>query len=301
MFNPIGSKATVAVFAPLSEHIITGHESGKVALFETKSGEEVQSNEKAHNGQVTDLQLSTDGTYFVTSSKDKSARLHRTQDLVVLKTFTTNTPLNSASITPVRPYVILGGGQDAASVTTTSQRQGKFEARFWHRVFEEEVGRVRGHFGPLNTVAVHPSGKAFASGGEDGYIRLHWVRSSLPFFCSLSLSFSSGRLWLTALPSPWETLSRSSLTRATSEAGLSETSSPRRTKVSTSFYIAKLGRSRARGERIRQDREGVGGGSFLTLTEGFRCAFHISFHSPSARFGSVPTLARMCSPVRAVV
>ncbi|CED82811.1 wd40 repeat-like protein [Phaffia rhodozyma] len=177
-FNPIGSKATVAAFAPLSKNIITGHESGKVALFDVKSGEEVLSNEKAHAGTVTDLQLSNDGTYFVTSSKDKSARIHRTDDLLVLKTFPTNTPLNSASITPSRPYVILGGGQDAASVTTTSQRQGKFEARFWHRVFEEEVGRVRGHFGPLNTVAVHPSGKAFASGGEDGYIRLHWFDES---------------------------------------------------------------------------------------------------------------------------
>lgn len=46
---------------------------------------------------------------------------------------------------------MLGGGQEAMSVTTTSLRQGKFEARFWHRVFEEEVGRVKGHFGPLNT------------------------------------------------------------------------------------------------------------------------------------------------------
>jgi len=37
------------------------------------------------------------------------------------------------------------------SVTTTSLRQGKFETRFWHKVFEEEVGRVKGHFGPVNT------------------------------------------------------------------------------------------------------------------------------------------------------
>lgn len=36
-------------------------------------------------------------------------------------------------------------------VTTTSLRQGKFETRFWHKVFEEEVGRVKGHFGPINT------------------------------------------------------------------------------------------------------------------------------------------------------
>jgi len=37
------------------------------------------------------------------------------------------------------------------SVTTTSLRQGKFETRFWHKIFEEEVGRVKGHFGPVNT------------------------------------------------------------------------------------------------------------------------------------------------------
>jgi hypothetical protein len=37
------------------------------------------------------------------------------------------------------------------SVTTTSLRQGKFETRFWHKIFEEEVGRVKGHFGPINT------------------------------------------------------------------------------------------------------------------------------------------------------
>jgi len=38
------------------------------------------------------------------------------------------------------------------SVTTTSLRQGKFETRFWHKIFEEEVGRVKGHFGPVNTL-----------------------------------------------------------------------------------------------------------------------------------------------------
>ena len=58
-------------------------------------------------------------------------------------------------------------------VTTTSSRQGKFEARFYHRIFEDEIGRVKGHFGPLNTVAVHPQGVGYASGGEDGYVRVH--------------------------------------------------------------------------------------------------------------------------------
>jgi len=29
--------------------------------------------------------------------------------------------------------------------------------------------------GPINTLAVHPQGKAYASGAEDGFVRVHWV------------------------------------------------------------------------------------------------------------------------------
>ncbi|KAI5897030.1 WD40 repeat-like protein [Schizophyllum commune H4-8] len=173
MFNPIGSKATVCAFTNIPNVIVTGHESGKVAQFNVKTGEEIDNNERAHGDTITDLQLSKDRTYFITSSKDKSSRIHDTKSLMVIKTYTTETPLNSAALAPNKPYVLLGGGQDAMSVTTTSLRQGKFETRFWHKVFEEEVGRVKGHFGPINTLAVHPGGIGYASGGEDGFVRMH--------------------------------------------------------------------------------------------------------------------------------
>ncbi|KAG0704161.1 WD40-repeat-containing domain protein [Suillus ampliporus] len=178
MFNPIGSKATVCAFAHAPNLVLTGHESGKVALFDIATGTEVLNNERAHMDVVTDLQLSPDRSYFVTSSKDKTARLHDTKTLRVLKTFTTETPLNSASLAPNKPYVLVGGGQEAMQVTTTSLRQGKFETRFWHKVFEEEVGRVKGHFGPINTLAVHPAGTSYASGGEDGFVRVHHFEES---------------------------------------------------------------------------------------------------------------------------
>ena len=75
MFNPIGSKATVCAFSCVPNRVVTGHLSGKVAIFDYKSGEEVDNNERAHGDEVTDLQTSPDRTYFITSSKDKAARV----------------------------------------------------------------------------------------------------------------------------------------------------------------------------------------------------------------------------------
>ncbi|KAK6604919.1 eukaryotic translation initiation factor 3 subunit I [Botrytis cinerea] len=147
------SKATVAGWSYMSKYIIAGHEDGSVSQYDAKTGE-LLFNTQVHEPdlQVTDLQWSPDRTYFITASKDKTAK---------------------CIYHPKKDFVILGGGQAAMDVTTTSARQGKFEARFYHKIFEEEIGRVRGHFGPLNTVAVDPNGKGYASGGEDGYVRVH--------------------------------------------------------------------------------------------------------------------------------
>lgn len=168
------SKATVAGWSYLSKYIIAGHEDGSVSQYDAKSGEQLE-NVQAHelDLQINDIQFSADRTYFITASRDKTAKILSSRNLAVLKSFPTDTPLNTAAITPKKDYVILGGGQAAMEVTTTSARQGKFEARFYHKIFEDEIGRVRGHFGPLNTIAVHPAGTAYASGGEDGYVRVH--------------------------------------------------------------------------------------------------------------------------------
>jgi len=62
---------------------------------------------------------------------------------------------------PLLLQVVLGGGQEAMDVTTSSTRVGKFDARFFHLIFEEEWGRVKGHFGPINSLAFHPDGKRY--------------------------------------------------------------------------------------------------------------------------------------------
>ncbi|KAI8811642.1 WD40-repeat-containing domain protein [Cladochytrium replicatum] len=168
-----GSKVTVAEWGALNRYIYTGHEDGTLSMWDPESGELVKS-VKIHDGQITDMQFSKDRSHMITASKDHSAQVVDAKTLKVMKRYETERPVNAAAMSPLRSHIMLGGGQDAMRVTQTDARQGKFEVRFYHLVFQEEIGRVKGHFGPINTLAFHPDGKSFASGGEDGFVRVHF-------------------------------------------------------------------------------------------------------------------------------
>ncbi|XP_031640891.1 eukaryotic translation initiation factor 3 subunit I [Contarinia nasturtii] len=171
------SKITAALWANLDQNIITGHENGTISLYDLRMAKELNS-VRDHTANINDMQLSKDGTMFVTASKDTSSKLFDSDNLVCLKTYKTERPVNSAAISPIYDHVILGGGQDAMEVTTTSTRSGKFDSRFFHLIYEEEFARVKGHFGPINSLAIHPDGRSYATGGEDGYIRVQSFDSS---------------------------------------------------------------------------------------------------------------------------
>lgn len=140
-------------------------------------GKETQSVNN-HTGHIQDMQMSSDGTMFVTASKDCTAKLFDVDTLACLKTYKTERPVNSAAISPIFDHVVLGGGQEAMDVTTTSTRSGKFDSRFFHLIYEEEFARLKGHFGPINSLAFHPDGKSYASGGEDGFVRVQYFDPS---------------------------------------------------------------------------------------------------------------------------
>lgn len=183
--SDINKKATIVRWTDCNESLLTGHDDGYLALWDpsrdslasdsssSSSTSSLLQSARAHTDTIRDMQFSQDRTYFITASKDTTAKLVETSNLKVIKTYATERPVNSASISPIRPEVLVAGGQEALHVTTTSSRAGQFEARFFHQLYENELGRVRGHFGPINTLAYSPTGKGYASGAEDGYIRLH--------------------------------------------------------------------------------------------------------------------------------
>uniref|UniRef100_A0A0C9QNK3 Eukaryotic translation initiation factor 3 subunit I n=1 Tax=Wollemia nobilis TaxID=56998 RepID=A0A0C9QNK3_9CONI len=164
-----------AVWGPLNRTVISAGEDAVVRIWDSETGKLLKESdpETGHTKGITSMAKSADGSFFLTGSSDKSAKLWDIRTLTLIKTYVTERPVNAVAISPLLEHVVIGGGQRAAEVTTTDRRAGKFEAKFFHMILEEEIGGVKGHFGPINALAFNPDGRSFASGGEDGYVRLH--------------------------------------------------------------------------------------------------------------------------------
>lgn len=161
-----------AAWGNLNETIVTASDDATVRLWDAETQKEIARNED-HTQGLNSLNFSLDRSMLITSSKDQTSRLLDSRTLECLKLYKTQQPVNDAVISPLKPHIILGGGQEAMAVTRTTVRSGKFEAHFHHLYQEEWLGSVKGHFGPINTLAVSFDGKTYASGAEDGYIRIH--------------------------------------------------------------------------------------------------------------------------------
>uniref|UniRef100_A0A7S2RQ21 Eukaryotic translation initiation factor 3 subunit I n=1 Tax=Eucampia antarctica TaxID=49252 RepID=A0A7S2RQ21_9STRA len=168
---------TNVVFLNINEALFVTFDNGSIRLYDPVTGDELEEF-FAHEKKINRVSFNLKKTIFITSSADFTSKLYDVVDLKHLKTYKTDRPINDAVISETKDHIILGGGQEAMSVTTTSGKVGKFESRFFHLVYEEEFGRVKGHFGPINALAINPNGLSYASGAEDGYIRLHFFDKS---------------------------------------------------------------------------------------------------------------------------
>ncbi|CAL5358515.1 unnamed protein product [Camellia sinensis] len=122
-----------AVWGPLNKTIVTAGEDAVIRIWNSETGKLLKESDKetGHKKTITSLTKSADSSHLLTGSLDKSAK------------------------------VVLGGGQDASAVTTTDHCAGKFEARFFGKVLQEEIGGVKRRFGPINALAFNPDGKRY--------------------------------------------------------------------------------------------------------------------------------------------
>ena len=118
---------------------------------------------------------------LLTCSKEGNSFLMDSESLKCLKEFkNAGKPIRCGDISPLydhpkirKFHVLVAGGQDAKEVTTTAKGEGGFEVRLHNFIQEEELAYITGHFGTVHTLKFSPDGSGFASGSEDGIIRLN--------------------------------------------------------------------------------------------------------------------------------
>lgn len=169
-------KANQVRWGPLDQTLISIHDEGTFCVWDATDGSQIKLLD-AHVGPIRSLQFNEDRTLMITASRDKSVRVWDTKDYKMIKILQSETSFNDAAISPLyedeknpKYHIIAGGGVEAREVTQTTE--SGFESVLFNFVLEEEIGKMKGHFGPMNTVAIHPHGTCYVTGGEEGLIRL---------------------------------------------------------------------------------------------------------------------------------
>lgn len=109
-------------------------------------------------GPVGSLDLTPDGRWLTTTDKDTVRIWDATNLSTPVKQFTVTYPLEAASYCPAKARFVSGGGD------------------MWVHLHNSDTGAElevnKGHHGPVHTVRFGPEGKEYASGSEDGTIRI---------------------------------------------------------------------------------------------------------------------------------
>ncbi|CAL4133701.1 unnamed protein product, partial [Meganyctiphanes norvegica] len=155
VFNGHTGSLKQVIFTNDDKQILSCAEDKTVRCWDRTSGEEIYKTELAHN--PTGMELSSDNETLTVSYGSKVAFLN-SQTLEVMKEVTLPAAIYSASLHPHKT-VFICGGED-------------FKMYKYDYNTMEELESFKGHFGPVHCVRFSPDGELYASGSEDGTLRL---------------------------------------------------------------------------------------------------------------------------------
>ena len=165
-------KFTQASWGFLNESILASDELGNLFKFDVETGKLLQKL-SPHHKKIYSFSFDQNKISVVTASDDNSAKLFDYKTLTVRQTYNTNVPVRSATISPVLDQIAIAGGQAAKDVTTTRVDAAQFSVRLFHKVYGDEIAKIKGHFGPIHSLAYSPDGKQLITSSEDSYIRIN--------------------------------------------------------------------------------------------------------------------------------
>lgn len=139
--------------------VLSGGADQVVRMWDVRSG--VQVSTAFAKASVASLELSRDSKYL-TSAAGKEVTFWDANTLVPQKMYTLNVEINSVSLHPSNTKFVAGGVD--------------FYVHVYDFATGEEIDVHKGHHGPVHCVRFAPDGETFASGSEDGTIRI-WQTS----------------------------------------------------------------------------------------------------------------------------
>eukprot|EP00405_Crypthecodinium_cohnii_P010249 CAMPEP_0206429834 /NCGR_PEP_ID=MMETSP0324_2-20121206/6461_1 /ASSEMBLY_ACC=CAM_ASM_000836 /TAXON_ID=2866 /ORGANISM="Crypthecodinium cohnii, Strain Seligo" /LENGTH=536 /DNA_ID=CAMNT_0053895559 /DNA_START=60 /DNA_END=1666 /DNA_ORIENTATION=- len=184
--------ATQVSWGSRDETVASAHESGQLLFWNATTGAR-ERDLKAHDNGFSKFEFSTDRELVATVSHDCCVKLWdlgEGDNGTLLFESKTDRPLNDVALgsalqratttTGKRPSsccLICAGGQDVRQVTTSASTTEQFNTLLFKLPSEsaspaefQAVGVTKGHFGPVHSLTFSPSGKAIASGSEDGCV-----------------------------------------------------------------------------------------------------------------------------------
>jgi len=135
--------------------VLSGGADQVVRMWDTRSG--VQVSTAFAKANVSSLELSKDCKYL-TSAAGKEVTFWDAATLVPQKMYTLNVEVNSATLNASNTKFVAGGVD--------------FYVHMYDFATGEELEVHKGHHGPVHCVRFAPDGETFASGSEDGTVRI---------------------------------------------------------------------------------------------------------------------------------
>ncbi len=176
---------TQASWGNLNKSVYVSTQKGYMNIIMADNGS-VENKRKVHKEPIISFCFSKDRIFLFTCSRDETYCMLDSDTLEILNTYNFHGNISRAiAISPLyrpdakptqRYHILVGGGQDEKEVTTT-RKKGGFEIKLVNYITSEELAEIKGHFGPVHSLAFAPDGKTFASGSEDGFVRLHFFQT----------------------------------------------------------------------------------------------------------------------------
>ncbi|TYH48706.1 hypothetical protein ES332_D10G085600v1 [Gossypium tomentosum] len=158
--NSPGSIRTVAWLHSDQTILSSCSDTSGVRFWDLRSGKIVQTLET--KSPVTSAEVSQDGRY-ITTADGSTVKFWDSNHFELVKSYDMPCNVESASLEPKHGDKFIAGGED-----------------MWVHVFDfhtgKELGCNKGHHGPIHCVRFAPGGESYASGSEDGTIRI-WLTS----------------------------------------------------------------------------------------------------------------------------